>query len=93
MARALLVAHASTAAARASAVSIAMADLQAELKCRRLGEDGYVTIVRHHERHCNLEGDYGTPVVAPVAHATHTPSCPGVTGGCVALAPHVYMVV
>jgi hypothetical protein len=31
-----------------------MADLQAELKCRRLGEDGYITIERHHERHCNL---------------------------------------
>jgi hypothetical protein len=67
--------------------------IDAELEHRRLGEDDRITIKCHRERRHNLEGDYGTPVAAPVARATHTPSSPGVTGGCMAHAPHLCMVV
>jgi hypothetical protein len=67
--------------------------IDAELEHRRLGEDDRITIKCHRERRRNLEGDYGTPVAAPVARATHTPSSPGVTGGCMAHAPHLCMVV
>jgi hypothetical protein len=38
----------------------------------------------------NLEGDYGTPAVVPVARAMHTRSFLGATGGCTTLAPHLY---
>jgi hypothetical protein len=64
-------------ALRVPVASISMADLQAELEHHHLGEDGCITIERHRERHQNLEGDYGTPVAAPVAHGTHTPSSAG----------------
>jgi hypothetical protein len=75
------------------AVSITTVDLWANLERRCLGEDGSITIKRHRERHRNLEGDYGTPIAAPVAHATHTPNSPGGMGGCMALSPHLRMVV
>jgi hypothetical protein len=36
--------------------SIAMADLCDELICCRRGKDSRITIERHRERHCNIEG-------------------------------------
>jgi hypothetical protein len=86
------VAHAPSASC-VSVVSITMTDLWAKLEHRRLGEVGHITIESHCERHRNLEGDYGTPIAAPIACATHTPISPGVMGGCVAPSPHLRMVV
>jgi hypothetical protein len=68
-------------------------DLRAELKHRRSGENDRTTIEHHRERHCNLNGDYGTSNVASVGHATYTPTSPGFGGGCMAFSPHLRMVV
>jgi hypothetical protein len=73
--------------------SIATADLCDKLERHREGEDGRITIERLCERRRNLKGDYGTPVAAPTTRATSTPSSLGAAGGCMALAPHLYMVV
>jgi hypothetical protein len=70
-----------------------MADLHAELEHYHTGEDGHITIERQRERHHNLKGDYGTPVTAIVARALLSSSSPKVTGGCLALARHLCMVV
>jgi hypothetical protein len=78
---------------RAPTASIATADIWAELERRHSGEDGHITIERCRERCRNLEGDYGPPVTAPAARAMCSPSSPGVAGGCMALAPHLRMVV
>jgi hypothetical protein len=61
-------------------ISIATADLWAKLESHRLGEDGRVSIECNRERRRNLEGDYPTPVAAPIARAAHTPSALGGTG-------------
>jgi hypothetical protein len=78
---------------RAPTAGIATADIWAELERRHSGEDGRITIERRRERCRNLKGDYGPPVTAPAAHAMCSPSSPGVAGGCMALAPHLRMVV
>jgi hypothetical protein len=81
--------------------SIATANLTDELNHHREGEDNLITIECQRERHGNLEGrnlkwDFGSLAPtkeAPVPRATHTPSSPGATSGCMALAPHLRMVV
>jgi hypothetical protein len=88
---------------RAPMASYAMADLRAEINRRHGGEDGRVTIERQHERHQDIEGrnlekdfdSYAPLHKGPSAREAHPPSSPGVTGGggCMALAPHLRMVV
>jgi hypothetical protein len=78
--------------------SLATVDLWAELECRRSGEDDRVNIECQLERHrCqghNLDGDYDAVDTAPVGQDAHTPTPPaGSGGGCMALAPHLCMVV
>jgi hypothetical protein len=81
--------------------SIAMADLQDELICRRRSEDSHITIEHHHERRSNIEGrnlkrDFESLVLAqevPAARALRPPSSPVGSRGCMALAPHLRMVV
>jgi hypothetical protein len=55
-------------AVRAS--SHATVDLQVELECCRLGEDGRITIEHQRERHrcqgCNLNGDFGAVDTTPM---------------------------
>jgi hypothetical protein len=53
--------------------------------------DHWAELESHSERRHNLEGDYGTPITAPVACATHTSSSPGVTCECMPLASHLHM--
>jgi hypothetical protein len=69
-------------------------NLRAELKHRRSGEDDHTTIERWRERCHNLDGDYGVANAAPdVANAAHTPTSLSSGGRCMALAPHLQMVV
>jgi hypothetical protein len=49
-----------------SAASLATVDLWAELEHRRLEEDDYITIERHQERHCNLDGDFVAANTTPM---------------------------
>jgi hypothetical protein len=70
-----------------------MTDLKAELNHRHTGEDDCTTIMRRCERHCNLDSDYDSLRAAPARHATHFPRSPGATDGCMALAPHLRMLV
>jgi hypothetical protein len=81
-ARAPLVAHTS-AGPRVPVVSIATADLRAELNCRRGEEDSCITIERQCERRHNVEGrnlkrDFDSLVTqeVPVARAVRPPSPP-----------------
>jgi hypothetical protein len=85
-------------------VSIATADLRAELNCHRGEEDSCITIERQCERRHNVEGrnlkrDFDSLVTqeVPVARAvrppTPPPPPPGMLGECMALAPHLRMVV
>jgi hypothetical protein len=74
------------------------ADMRAELKRRRSGEDGRIPIERQWERHCyqgrNLDGDFDVVDTAPVGQATRTPTpLAGFGGGCMVLALHHRMVV
>jgi hypothetical protein len=86
---------------RAPMASYATADLRAEINRHRDGEDGRVTIERQCERRRdikgrNLEKDFDSHAPShksPSAREAHPPSSPGVTGGCMALAPHLRMVV
>jgi hypothetical protein len=86
---------------RAPIASYATADLRAEINRRRGGEDGRVTIERRRERRRdikgrNLEKDFDSHALSrrsPSAREAYLPSSPGVTGGCMALAPHLRMVV
>jgi hypothetical protein len=74
--------------------SLAMVDLQAELKRRHSGEDDYITIERQWERRCNLDCDFGVADTTLVRQAARTPASPaGSGGGCMALAPYLCMVV
>jgi hypothetical protein len=78
--------------------SLATADLRAELERRHSGEDGYVTIeLQRKRRRCqgrNLDGDFDAVDTAPVRQAVRTPTPPaGSVGGCMALAPHLRIVV
>jgi hypothetical protein len=73
-------------------------DLRAKLKRRRSGEDDRVTIEHQQERHCyqghNLVGDFDSMDTAPMGQAARTPTPPaGSRGGCMALAPHLRMMV
>jgi hypothetical protein len=70
-----------------------MADLRAELNHCCSGEDGRTTIERQHEWCYNLDSNYDTPKAALARCATHSPSCLGAASGCMALAPHLQMVV
>jgi hypothetical protein len=88
---------------RAPMASYVTADLRAEINRRHGGEDGRVTIERQRERRqdikgCNLEKDFDSHTSlrrSPSACEAYPPSSPGVTGGggCMALAPHLRMVV
>jgi hypothetical protein len=51
-------------------------DLRAELKRRRSGEDGRITIERQWERRCNLDGDFGALDTTPMRQAGRTPTSP-----------------
>jgi hypothetical protein len=90
-----------TAWHRAPMASYAMADLRAEINRRRGGEDGRVTIERRRERRRDIEGrnlekDFNSQAPSrrsPSAREAYPPSSLGVTGGCMALAPHLRMVV
>jgi hypothetical protein len=73
--------------------SLTTTDLRAELEHRRSGEDGRTSIERQHERHRNLDDNYGTMNATPAGHAVHTPTSLGSKGGCIALALHLQMVV
>jgi hypothetical protein len=76
-----------------TAASLTTIDLRAEFEHRCSGEDGCTTIERQGERRRNLDDRYGTTNAAPTGHAVHTPTSPGAGGGCVALSPHIRMVV
>jgi hypothetical protein len=88
---------------RALMASYAMADLRADIDHRRGGEDGRVTIKHRRERRRDIEGhdlekDFDSHAPSrrsPSAREAYPPSSPGVTGGggCMALAPHLRMVV
>jgi hypothetical protein len=79
-----------------------MADLRAEINRRHGGEDGRVTIERQHERRQDIEGrnlekdfdSYAPLHKGPSAREAH-PLAPRELqgGGCMALAPHLRMVV
>jgi hypothetical protein len=56
-------------ASHALVANLAMADLWAELKCLRSGEDSHITIERHRERCRNLDGDFSAPDTTPVRQA------------------------
>jgi hypothetical protein len=84
--------------------SYAMIDLREEINCRRGGEDSHTTIERNRERHRdiedrNLEKDFDLHALVgghQVGHAPLPPNSLGVSpggGGCMALAPHLHMVV
>jgi hypothetical protein len=78
-------------------------DTRKEVNRRRGGEDSRTTIERNCERHRDIEGhklvrdfDLHAPVGArQTAHAPFPPGSSGVSGGggCMALAPHLRMVV
>jgi hypothetical protein len=82
-------------------LSIATADLRNELIHRHRGQDSRITIECHHERRhniegCNLERDFES--LAPtreayVACVMHPLAPQQALGGCMALAPHLRMVV
>jgi hypothetical protein len=78
--------------------SLATTDLRAELEHSRSGEDGRITIKRQWEMRCcqghNLDGDFDAVDTTPVGQAARAPT-PLVRsrGGCMALAPHLDMVV
>jgi hypothetical protein len=81
--------------------SYTTADLREEINRRWGGEDCHTTIERHHERRRGIEGhnlkkdfDLHAPVVGrQVAHVPLPPNSPRVSRGCMALAPHLRMVV
>jgi hypothetical protein len=73
-------------------------DLREEINHHRGGEDIRTTIEHNRERRRDIEGcnlfDLHAPVGAcQVAHAPLPPNSPGVSGRCMALAPHLCMVV
>jgi hypothetical protein len=81
--------------------SIAMTDLRDELIRRCRGEDSRITIERYRERRRNIEGrnlerDFESLTPArevPAARAMRCPSSPAGSRGCMALVPHLRMVV
>jgi hypothetical protein len=83
------------------AASIPMADPQAKLNYHRDREYSRITIERQLKRHCNIEGrnlgrefdSLASAQEAPAAHIACPPSSPGVSRGCMVLAPHLHMVV
>jgi hypothetical protein len=73
-----------------------MADLCDELICRYRGEDSCITIERHRERSRNLERDFESLAPAREALAAcvmRPPSSAASSGECMALAPHLWMLV
>jgi hypothetical protein len=70
-----------------------MTDLRAELNCNHSGEDGRTTIEHQRERRHNLHNDFGTPIATATGCPMQSPGCLGAVGGCMALAPHLQMVV
>jgi hypothetical protein len=100
MARELSAARA-PAAPRVLMANVATADLRTELNCHHEGKDRRITIECQLERHPNLKGhnlekDFGSLALAweaVVAHGTPSSSSPAATRGCMALAPHLCMVV
>jgi hypothetical protein len=78
--------------------SLATTDLRAELEHSRSGEDGRITIKRQREMRCcqghNLNGDFDAVDTTPVGQAARAPTpLVGSGGGCMALAPHLGIVV
>jgi hypothetical protein len=77
------------------------ADLRDEINRRRGGEDNHTTIECHRERHRNIEGrnlekDFNSHALVhggPVAHAPCPLAPRELGGGCMALAPHLCMMV
>jgi hypothetical protein len=78
-----------------------MTGLRDELNHHRRGEDSRITIERRHERRRNIEGrnlERDFESLAPsrealVARVMRPPSSPTGSGGCMALARHLRMVV
>jgi hypothetical protein len=78
-----------------------MTDLREEINRHQGGEDSRTTIERNHERHRDLEGrnlerDFDLHAAVGARQAAHAPlplGSPRVSGGCMALAPHMHMVV
>jgi hypothetical protein len=80
-------------APRASVASFITTTLRAELERCRSGEDNRITIKRCRERRRNLDGDFSAADATPVRQAAHTPTSLRSMGGCMALVPHLRMVV
>jgi hypothetical protein len=80
-------------APHAPVASLSTLDLRAEHERRCSGENNRITIERCRERRCNLDGDFGAADTTPVRQAARTPTSPGSGGGCMALSPHLHMVV
>jgi hypothetical protein len=87
---------------RASMASYRMIDLKEEINRRRGGEDNRTTIKCNRERRRDIEGhnlerDFELHALAGARQATHAPlplaSPEFQGGGCMALAPHLCMVV
>jgi hypothetical protein len=78
---------------RVLAASLAMTDLRAQLERHHLGEDDHINIERHQERRRNLDGDFDVVTTTPVRQAAHTNTSLRSGVGCMALAPHLHMVV
>jgi hypothetical protein len=86
---------------RAPMASYTTTDLTEEINRRHGGEDSHTAIEHNCERRqdikgCNLEKYFNmhAPVRGGlVAHGPLSPNSPGVSGGCMALAPHLRMVV
>jgi hypothetical protein len=81
--------------------NVATTHLRAELNRHREGEYSYITIEHQCKRCHNLEGlnrekDFDSLMPAqeaPIARAMHNPSSLAAMGGCMALAPHLFLVV
>jgi hypothetical protein len=81
--------------------SYTTADLREEINRRWGGEDCHTTIEHHRERRRGIEGHnlkkdfdlHALVVGRQVAHAPLPPNSPRVLRGCMALAPHLRMVV
>jgi hypothetical protein len=82
-------------------VSYTTIDLREEINRHRGREDSRIAIERHRERRQNiedhnLEEDFDSRAPAhggPIAHAPRPPITLRILGGCMALAPHLCMVV
>jgi hypothetical protein len=74
-------------------VSLTMTDLRAKLKHRRSGENHCSTIECQCERRSSLDEHYNTPNVVLAGQTAHPTSSSRASVRCMALAPHLWMVV